>query len=77
MARGKSSIRQKADYQRKQTYTPRQRMSYVPCGCDPKMIPIGADDAADQKLTGGYDPRRICPNHFIALSENGECIEGD
>lgn len=77
MAKGRSSISQKALYQRKQPYTPKQRMAYVPCGCDPKMVPIGADKAADEKLTGGYDPNRICPNHFIALSANGTCIEGD
>lgn len=77
MAKGRSSIRQKDEYQRKQMYTPKQRMAYVPCPCDPKMIPMGGDKSADQKLTGGYDPRRICPNHFIALSKNGTCIEGD
>lgn len=77
MAKGRSSIAQKELYQRKKMYTPRQQMAYVPCGCDPKMIPIGADAAADRKLLGGYDPNRLCPTHFIALSQNGTCIECD
>ncbi len=70
MSRGKSSIRQKEEYQRKQPYTPRQRMAYEPCDCDPKMIPIGRDD--NLNVTG---PRpAICDKCFCVLTL-GECLE--
>jgi hypothetical protein len=77
MAKGKSSIRQKADYQRKKMYTPKQQMSYVPCDCDPKRVPMFDEDANEFKMTGGFKRNQICPKHFIALSVNGTCIECD
>jgi hypothetical protein len=68
MSRGRSSIRQKDEYQRKQPYTPRQRMAYVPCPCDPKKIPFGNDNL------NGIEPGEIaCPQCFTVPAQNGTC----
>jgi hypothetical protein len=77
VSKGRSSILQKQVYQRKQTYTPVQRMNYEPCSCDPsKKVPGWLlDKIAEEKLTGGYDIRRSnqCPTCFEARSVNGTC----
>jgi hypothetical protein len=60
-------------------YTPKQRMAYEPCKCDPRGRAPGADDAADRKLDGGYNVSKtnVCPIHHIVRSKNGTCIECD
>ena len=79
MSKGKSSIQQKADYQRRQAYTPQQRMNYEECGCKHSVRPpsqIALDQMADEKISGKYKTGRkqICQKHFIAKSLNGKCI---
>ena len=36
-----------------------------------------ADEAADRRMSGGYDtsPGNICPRHHLARSSRGACIE--
>jgi hypothetical protein len=68
MAKGRSSIRQKDEYQRKQPYTPRQRMAYEPCGCDPRRIPFG-----DDNLNVLEPGEKICDRCFTVPSVNGTC----
>jgi hypothetical protein len=69
MARGRSSIRQKELYWRKQPYTPKQRMEYEPCPCDPKKIPFG-----DDNLNVLEPGETICPTCFTVPAENGTCF---
>ena len=51
-------------------------MAYKSCKCDPKGFGAGADEAADEKLTGGFNvtPKNICPNCHTARSRNGSCL---
>jgi hypothetical protein len=77
MSKGKSSIRQKLEYQRKQPYTPGQRMNYRACPCDGKKVFPGAilDIIEDQKLSGGFNTKRSnqCQTCFQVKSVNGAC----
>lgn len=54
-------------------YTPKQRMFYEPCKCDPKGRPIG--DADEAKLKGGYKTGKDnrCPVHNFVLTRNKIC----
>lgn len=80
MSKGKSAILQKAEYQRRQPYTPQQRMNYEKCDCDftAKMPPqVVLDRIADEKFSAGYKigRKQVCQKHFIAVSKSGKCIE--
>jgi len=80
MSKGKSAILQKAEYQRRQPYTPQQRMNYEKCDCESATRPPSQevlDRIADQKFSAGYKigRKQICQVHFIATSESGKCIE--
>lgn len=57
-------------------YTPRERMFYTPCPCDPKP-PIGLmADQMDQKLKGGYKTGKNnrCEEHNMVRTATGICI---
>ena len=78
MAKGKSSIQQKAE--RRDMYTPIQRMNYERCKCDfsakaPRQEVL--DRIADEKFAAGYKigRKQICQKHFIATAKDGKCIE--
>ena len=77
MAKGRSSILQKDLYQRKQPYTPEQRIQYQGCACDPRQSVPGwlLDKIAEEKLTGNFNVRRSnqCLTCFQAKSVNGTC----
>jgi hypothetical protein len=74
---GRSSILQKQLYQRKQPYTPSQRLNYEACPCDVKNKPPKwlLDKIADEKLTGNFNVRRSnqCLICFEVKSVNGSC----
>jgi hypothetical protein len=77
MSKGRSSILQKDLYQRKQSYTPQQRLDYKACPCDgAKKVPAWLlDKIADEKLTGNFNVRRSnqCRTCFQVKSSNGSC----
>jgi hypothetical protein len=58
-------------------YTPRERMFYVKCKCDPgaRPSPDAEDKAAELKLSGGFNvlKKNICPVCNEAKSKNGSC----
>ena len=55
-------------------YTPRERMLYVPCKCDPSGFPQEQDP---KKTNGGFKvyPANICPTCHEARTKNGTCSE--
>ncbi len=59
-------------------YTPKQRMFYERCSCDPKGMQL-SDDFIEEiemaKLSGGFSMNRsnVCPVCFEAKPLNGKC----
>jgi hypothetical protein len=53
-------------------YTPKQRMAYVACKCDPRGR---APDESDKKLSGGFNTSRknLCTGCGEYKSVNGAC----
>lgn len=56
-------------------YTPQQQAAYVACPCDPRGFGVGADEKADERLSGGFKTGKnnICPDCKEARSVNGSC----
>lgn len=64
-----------AKFQRRM-YTARERMQYEACACDAAGVTPAVstlDKIADAKLYAGFDRRRLCETHHIALSVTNRC----